>query len=78
MVALGLSLAAGCGPRCDQSSLCAVVGTGDNIQICDGNDYKSCGDNNRGQTIPCVHQQQVAECSPTGWTFLSTAPGGTQ
>jgi hypothetical protein len=70
----GLFTAAACGPRCDHSSVCAVVGAGTAEQVCDGSDYRSCGDSNRGQMIPCVHTPQTAECTPTGWTFTTTPP----
>jgi hypothetical protein len=61
---------AGCGPQCNSSSVCAVVGSGSDIQVCDGSDYRSCNDGNRGEQVPCVHRPEIALCTTTGWTFV--------
>ena len=75
VLAAAAACAAGCGPSCNNSSLCAVVGTGADIQVCDGSDYRSCNDSNRGQQVPCVHKPEIAICTTSGWTFVP-APNG--
>ena len=69
LVALGLSLGvAGCGALCNTDNACATTGMPGSIQICDGSDFKSCGDSNRGQTVLCPKIAERAICSPNGWT----------
>jgi hypothetical protein len=68
-----LILVAGCGPACDSSNVCAVTGHPPDVQLCDGNDYRSCSDGNRGQVVSCVHTSKQAVCSPDGWAFQNAS-----
>jgi hypothetical protein len=80
VVAAIVSLAtavAGCGPVCNSSSLCSVTGgTGIEEQVCDGNNFRSCDQNDQGLTIGCMARNQVAVCTPNGWAFQTAGPGG--
>jgi hypothetical protein len=71
-VAFGVG-AIGCGAACDRSNLCAVTGNGDNVEVCDGNGFRACDDNDRGLTVACVTRPQQAVCTPNGWAFQPTA-----
>ena len=75
LVVFAVALAAGCGPNCNQASVCAVIGTGADIRVCDGGDYRDCGNGNRGQTVSCSQRAEVAICTTTGWTFVPTGNG---
>jgi hypothetical protein len=61
--------AAGCGSICNGQNVCAVTGSGDDIQVCDGGDFRGCGDGNRGQVIQCAQDFRRAVCTTNGWTF---------
>jgi hypothetical protein len=60
---------AGCGSICNAQNLCAVTGSGDDVQVCDGGDFRACGDGNRGQVINCPRDFKRAVCTTNGWTF---------
>ena len=79
IAALALVAAAfGCTPPCNSAAVCAVNGQNENATVCDGKDYVSCTDKNRGQVISCVHQPEHAVCTPQGWTFEPTVSGSGQ
>jgi hypothetical protein len=72
-----LLFAAACGPLCDRSSKCALTGHGSDVQLCDGSDFRSCGDGNRGQVVTCDKSPQEAVCAPSGWAFQNNeSPDG--
>jgi hypothetical protein len=62
----------GCGSVCNGQNLCSVTGSGSDIRVCDGGDFRLCDDNNRGQTINCTHDNRRAVCTPDGWAFETT------
>jgi hypothetical protein len=71
---VALVFAVGCGGVCGHSNACAVEGQPPDLKICDGSDYRSCGDGNRGQAVSCVHGAQQAVCTLEGWTFQPASP----
>jgi hypothetical protein len=80
-VSLGLVLLVtlagfGCTPPCNHDAICSIHGTPPNTTVCDGSDYKGCGDGNRGQVIGCVHTNEQAVCTVDGWTFEPTTASG--
>jgi hypothetical protein len=65
----------GCGPLCDPGHRCAVAAGQAGpaaITVCDGSDFRACGDGNRGATITCGTMERRAICTPSGWTFENT------
>jgi hypothetical protein len=69
LLALSALVGAGCGPACNGDNVCAVGGHPPDVQVCDGNDFRTCGAGNRGQTIACGKSARRAVCSLDGWTF---------
>jgi len=72
LAASALALAVGlgaCGSICNGQNVCAVTGAGDDVQVCDGGDFRPCGDGNRGQTLVCSRDFKRAVCTSKGWTF---------
>lgn len=65
---------AGCTAPCNPASVCAVIGSPPNQQVCNGRHYVPCDDGTRGETISCVNKPQRAVCSPAGWAFEPAAP----
>jgi hypothetical protein len=63
------ALAAGCGAACDPGHVCAVVGDPGSLEVCDGQGFHKCDDDNRGAIVACVRSPKRAVCSPGGWTF---------
>jgi hypothetical protein len=64
-----LLLVPACGPPCDNANRCAVSGHPPDVRVCDGEEYRQCGDGNRGQVVSCVSSPKEAICTPGGWTF---------
>jgi hypothetical protein len=71
-----VTVLAGCTAPCNPSSVCAVIGSPPNQQVCNGRHYSVCDDNSRGETIGCVSKPQRAVCSPSGWAFEAAPPAG--
>ena len=72
-----IGLLLGCGPVCDSSNKCAVSGHPPDVRVCDGSDFRSCGDGNRGQQVGCTNSPKQAVCTPDGWAFENaTLPDG--
>ena len=73
LFSLGLALvsltAAGCGQPCDADHTCDLDGDG---KICDGHDFVTCADANRGKRIECGRTPRAAVCSPSGWAYDNT------
>jgi hypothetical protein len=69
-----LLAAGGCSSNCDKSSLCAITGDLDSLQVCDGTGFKLCAAGNRGQVIVCPSVGQRATCTAGGWVFDQIAP----
>jgi len=67
------ALSSACGPRCATESVCAVLGSGANFEVCNGDDWVACDDSTRGVAIACVNSPRTAVCSPSGWTFENAA-----
>jgi len=68
-------VAAGCGPACNASSVCSVTGMGADEQVCDGSNFVTCDDGDRGKTIACMQRAEVAVCTPSGWAFQPAGTG---
>ena len=68
-MALALTSLVGCGQPCDSEHLCDVDS---DAKVCDGKNFSSCGDSNRGERIECVRTPRAAVCTPTGWTYDNT------
>ena len=66
---------AGCGPHCDRAHVCAVDGRPPNVEVCDGDEFRTCGNGNRGAQIDCGEAPRRAVCTLDGWTF-ENAEGG--
>jgi hypothetical protein len=64
----------GCDSPCRKGGECSVVGMGREARVCDGDNYRECGDKNRGQVIGCVARPQEAVCTIDGWAFQPTSP----
>lgn len=63
---------AACGPPCNQDHRCAVDGVaGQPLAVCNGDEYITCDEGNRGATIFCVSQPRKAICGAGGWAFES-------
>jgi hypothetical protein len=49
-----------------------VVGAaGADTEVCNGDDYVTCNDGNRGDVIYCGAQPRKAVCGADGWSFES-------
>lgn len=64
------TLAAACASPCNKGGTCAVEGQGNDLTVCDGSDWQSCGDADRGKIIYCGKGAMAAECTTNGWTFV--------
>ena len=61
---------AACGPPCNQARRCAVDGeAGQPLEICNGDDFVTCEDGNRGAVVFCENQSRKVVCGPGGWSF---------
>ena len=71
-ILVGATLVAGaCAAPCGGNDVCAVTGNGGDTEVCDGDDWRTCGvdDGNHGLRIACKSSPKVAVCGPDGWTF---------
>ncbi len=66
-------LGVGCGALCNTDNACAVTGMAPDTQVCDGSNFVSCDDSNRGKVVSCPLSNRRATCSPNGWTFDTTS-----